>query len=110
MIKSALKITVLLFVFTFILSFEVKNKTLFHHIYGLISPASQLAQKKAAGLIEESLDTTQDYTKKLFNNSVPRLRDSVQSRLSSTKKHVKEPTERITESEKAQLDDLIKNY
>lgn len=111
MIKSAIKVTVLLFVFVFILSIDVGNRTLFSHLYELVSPATKFAQKKTKGFLEESLSTTKDYSKRLFDNSVPRLKDSVKSKLSSQGK-IKggEPAEKITEKEKSQLNDLIKNH
>lgn len=111
MIKTFIKVSVLLVVFTFILSFEVGNKTLFAHIYEYVSPASKLAQKKTSGFLEKSITTTKDYSKKLFDNSVPKFKDSVKSQLSSRSKvRGGEPAEKITEDEKSQLNDLIKNH
>jgi len=111
MIKTCIKVAILLVVFTFILSFEVGNKPLFGHLYEYVAPASKLAQKKTTGFLEDSFETTKDYSKKLFDNSVPKFKDSVKSKLSSRGK-VKggEPAEKITEEEKSQLNDLIKNH
>lgn len=111
MIKTFIKVTVLLVVFTFILSMNVGKKPLFSHIYEFISPATKMAQKKTNGFLEKSFSTTQDYTKKLFDNSVPKFNDTVKSKLSGqSKKSGGEPAERITEKEKSELNDLIKNH
>ena len=108
MIKSAFKITILLAVFIFLLSINIKGRPVFGHIYEFISPATNQAQKSAEDLMEKSLSNTKKYSKKLFDNSVPRMKDSVKSKLSS-RERAGEPAERITEKEKAQLNDLIKN-
>ncbi len=110
MIKTAIKLTMLLFIFTFILSFEVGNKPLFSHLYEMVSPASKYAQKKTTVFLEESVSATKNYSRKLFDNSVPKLKDSVKSKLSSQGKiRGGDPAEKITEDEKNQLNDLIKN-
>lgn len=110
MIKTAIKLTMLLFIFVFILSIDVGNRTLFSHLYEIVSPATKYAQKKSTVLLEKSVSTAKDYSMKLFDNSVPRLRDSVKSKLSSQgKNRAGEPAEKITEDEKSQLNDLIKN-
>lgn len=111
MIKTFIKVSILLVTFVFILSFEFGNRTLFSHLYEYVSPASKMAQKKTSGFIEKSLATTKDYSKKLFDNSVPKFKDSVKSQLSSRGKvRGGEPAEKITEDEKSQLNDLIKNH
>ena len=110
-IKSFIKLFVLTITLVLVLSVTVKDKPLFTHIYNFISPATTSAQKATEGFLKSSLSTTQTYSRKLFDNSVPKMKDSVKSRLSSNKKmEVAEPAERITDSEKAELDDLIKNH
>ena len=111
MIKTTIKVTALLFVFVFILSIDVGNKPLFSHLYEFVSPATKYAQKNTEGFLKKSISTTQDYSKKLFDNSVPRFKDSVKSKLSSQGKvRGGEPAEHISEKEKSQLNDLIKNH
>ena len=108
--KSMLKIFGLLIAFLLVMSISVNDKPLFGHIYEMISPATKSAQNATEGFFKRSMSSTQSYAKKLFDNSVPRVKDSVKSKLSSTRKEVAEPAERITEEEKEQLDDLIKNH
>lgn len=109
--KTALKITGLLFGFLLFLSIEVKDRPIFSHIYGLISPATQFAQNATEDFFERSVDSTQTYSKKLFDNSVPKVKDSVKSKLAAQKKvMVDEPAEKITEKDKEELNSLIKNH
>lgn len=107
--KTIFSIFGLLVVFVFLLSIEVGNKPLFSHIYGFISPVTKSAQNATENALSKSFDSTEAYTKKLFNNSVPKLKDSVKSQLSSQKKGA-EPAERITKGEKQELDQLIKGH
>lgn len=109
MIKSAIKLSILLVVFVFLLSINIQGRPVFSHIYKFISPATKHAQQSAEDLMEKSLSTTRKYSKKLFDNSVPRMKDSVKSKLSSTQREG-EPAEKITEKEKSELDALIKNH
>lgn len=108
--KTLFSIFGLLVVLLLFLSIEINDKPIFAHIYKIISPATQYAQNTAEDLFSKSVDSTQTYSKKLFNNSEPKVRDAVKSKLSSTKKMVAEPAERITEDEKKKLDQLIKNH
>lgn len=109
--KTILKIFGLLFGFLLFLTIEIKDKPIFTHIYGVISPATQYAQNTTEDFFARSFSSTQTYSKKLFDNSVPKVKDSVKSKLSAQKKIlVEEPAERITEKEKAELDQLIKNH
>lgn len=108
---SALKLTGIAIAIVLLLSITVKDRPLFSHIYEMISPATKSAQNATESFIQKSFSSTQTYSKKLFDNSVPKVKDSVKSKLSSSsRKQVAEPAERITEEEKAQLDDLIKNH
>jgi hypothetical protein len=110
--KTAFKISGLLIGFLLFLSITVNNKPIFHHVYNVISPATIYAQNATAAFFDRSVNSTETYSKKLFDNSVPKLKDSVDSKLASTlKKAAKaEPEEKIMESEKRELDQLIKNH
>jgi hypothetical protein len=110
MITSAIKTTALLFGFLLLLSITVKNQPLFIHIYGIISPVTKYAQNETEKFFAKSFSSTQSYSKKIFENSVPKLKDSVQSKLSSRQKTGGEPAEKITHKEKKELDQLIKNH
>ena len=108
---SLVKTVVILIAFFFFLTIEVKDKPIFSHIYGIISPATKTVQNATEDLIEKSVDNTQSFSKKLFDNSVPKVKDSVRSKQASLKKRmVAEPAERITEKEKEELNSLIKNH
>lgn len=107
---TAIKMSVLLLGFFLFLCITVKNKPIFTHIYNVISPATTYVQSATENFFKSSVAHTQTYSKKLFDNSVPKLKDSVDSKLSANKKAVAEPAERITNEEKAELDALIKNH
>ncbi len=92
------------------LSIEIGNKPIFSHIYKAISPATKAAQNATENFFNNSVDSTQKYSHKLFDNSVPRVKDSVKSKASSLKREVAEPAEKITREEKEELDDLIKSH
>jgi hypothetical protein len=110
LIKAALKTVGLLLGFLFFLCITISSKPIFNHIYGLISPATSYVQNATEDFFSRSVSGTRTYSKKLFDNSVPKLRDSVGSKLSSNLKKVNEPEEKITHEEKAELDQLIKNH
>lgn len=92
------------------LSIEIADKPIFGHIYKTISPATKSAQRSLENFFDSSVDKTQRYSKKLFQNSVPKFSDSVKSKMSATKRHVGEPAEKITHKEKEELDELIKSH
>lgn len=100
----------LIIVLVLVLSINVNNKPLFTHIYNFISPATTTVQNATEGFVKKSLSNTGEFSRKLFDNSVPKMKDSVKSKLSSQKRQGGEPAERITDEEKAQLDALIKNH
>ncbi len=95
------------------LSITISEKTVFSYIYEVISPATKLAQRGAISAYDYSAEQTSAFTKKLFENSVPKV-DSVKSKLSSTRRAgsgaVGEPAELIEPQEKQQLDSLIKTH
>ncbi len=90
-----------------VLSITVKTQTIFDHIYGVISPATMAAQDAVEKLLSKSMESTSIYTKKLFDNSVPKVKDSIQSKASSLKKS-DAPSENVTEEDQRQLDQLIR--
>lgn len=110
MIKSIITTTCLLVAFLFFLSIEVGSKPIFSHVYKVISPLTRSAQNATEEFFSKSFDSTQDYSKKIFDNSVPKVKDSVKSKASAMRKEVAEPAERITEKERKELNDLIKNH
>jgi hypothetical protein len=91
------------------LSIEVRDETIFSHIYSGISPATKMVQTSVERFFDSSLNNTHRYSKKLFENSVPKLKDSVKSKMSSSKKIYTQPQEDILINEKQELDDLIKS-
>ncbi len=107
---TVLKICGVLFSFLFFLSITLNDQTIFEHIYGVISPATTYVQNTAEKFFNSSVAGTKTYSKKIFDNSVPKLKDSVDSKLSGRSKKVNAPAERITEEEKAELNQLIKNH
>lgn len=92
------------------LSIEIGNKPIFGHIYNVISPATKGAQNATENFFDRSVNKTEKYSKKLFDNSIPKVKDSVKSKMSAVKKKAAEPLEDITEREKEQLDELIKSH
>ncbi|HXH73389.1 MAG TPA: hypothetical protein VNJ08_00375 [Bacteriovoracaceae bacterium] len=90
-----------------VLSITIKGETIFAHIYSAISPVTTTAQNAAENLFSKSYQASSNYTKKLFDNSVPKVKDSVRSGLSAPIKKGM-PEEDITIHEKAELDQLIK--
>jgi hypothetical protein len=105
--KTALRIFGIFIATVLFLSIEINQKPIFGHIYKIISPMTRGAQEIAEGFFDSSLDKTQHYSKKLFDNSVPKVKDSVKSKMSGIKN---QPLEQITEKEKKQLDELIKSH
>lgn len=111
MIKTALSISGLLIGFLLFMSITVNDKPIFSHVYGFISPATKYAQNQTEDFFAKTFQSTQSYSKKIFDNSVPKVKDSVESKLSSTlKKAAGEPQEKITPKDKEELDQLIKNH
>lgn len=92
------------------LSIEVNDRPIFGHIYKVISPATKSAQNATEDFFGSSVKTTKTYSKKLFDNSTPKLRDSVKSKMSGLGKKNAEPAETITVEEKQELDELIKSH
>src|SRR3712207_677551 len=107
--KTLFKTAGLLLGFFLLLCITIKDKPLFTYIYDVISPGTKYAQEATEGFFSRSVSSTHTYSKKLFDNSVPKVRDTVKSKLSSNKKMVV-IEERISEEDKQELDQLIKNH
>ncbi len=110
MIKTAFSIFGLLVGFLLFMSITVGNKPMFSYVYEFISPATKYAQNKAEDFFAQSFESTQSYSKKIFDNSVPKIKDSVKSKFSAQKKMGGEPEEKITTQDKQELNQLIKNH
>lgn len=108
--KTILKTCLLFVAIVFFLSINVKGKTLFSHIHTWIAPVTNLAQDKTQEFLDSTIHGTKSYTKKIFDNSVPKVRDSLKTKMSGIKKDVNEPAEKILIEEKEQLDELIKSH
>lgn len=100
--KTAAKIFGICFGFLLFLSITINEKPIFSYIYNFISPATKYAQDATESFFGRSVASTQTYSKKIFENSVPKVKGAAKS--------VAEPAEKITEHEKAELDQLIKNH
>jgi hypothetical protein len=105
--KTAIRIFGIFIATILFLSIEIGGKPIFGHIYKVISPMTKSAQKVTEGFFDSSVDQTQDFSKKLFENSVPKVKDSVRSKMSGFQN---QPLEDITGKEKQELDALIKSH
>ncbi len=98
----------------FILCLNVNGKPLFEPVYKVLSSISVPIQNATESLMASVFQSSQDYSKRIFNNSVPKVRDAVKSRASApsrfTGKASGEPKEEILLEEKEELDDLIKSH
>ncbi len=100
-----------IFVFSvFFLSVEIKNETIFDHIYDVISPMTRAAQAATENFFGRSVNKTQHYSKKLFDNSVPKVKDSVKSKMSALHKLNRPPQDDIPVNDREELDELIKSH
>ena len=93
-----------------VLSITIKDETIFDHIYGVISPATKSAQKITESFVAKSFESTEEYGRKIFDNSVPKLKDSVKSKLSANKRKLSAPLDDIPVEDKQQLERLIKSH
>lgn len=107
---TILKHCLTLFIFMCFLTIEVNDRPIFNHIYKVISPATTFVQNSVEGVFKKSIAGTKDYSRKLFDNSVPRVKDSVDSKLSGRSKIISEPLENISEKDRRELNQLIKNH
>jgi hypothetical protein len=87
----------------FLLSIDLKNKTIFDHIYYYTSPYTSILQKKAENFVKFSILNSKDFTVKIFKNSIP-------SQTKSQTKHSKKaPADSLTEADREELQSLIKD-
>jgi hypothetical protein len=105
--KTALRVFGIFVATLLFLSIEIGNKPIFGHLYKMISPATKGAQKLAESLFDSSVDKTQHYSKKLFDNSAPKVKDSIRSKMSGIKNQGR-PLEEVSVEDKRLLDALIK--
>lgn len=106
--KTILKTAGLFLFFVLFLSIMIREKTLFGHIYQVISPGTQQAQRIAESVVNNSMEATQRYSKKLFENSLPKVKDAVRLKHSAPMRETGRPEESIMAEEKEELDELIK--
>jgi len=105
--KTALRVFGIFVATLLFLSIEIGNKPIFGHLYKMISPVTKGGQKLAESLFDSSVDKTQHYSKKLFDNSAPKVKDSIRSKMSGIKNQGR-PLEEVSVEDKRQLDALIK--
>jgi hypothetical protein len=107
----SIKVLGLLFAFILFLSITIKERPVFSYIYEILSPISVPAQKHLSLILHDTMVSTQEFSRKLFNNSIPRAKDTVNSKLSSNKKFdVEKNLDAASDEDRAQLEALIKNH
>ena len=109
---SFLRALIICSLFFCFLSITVNGTPIFNHIYSVTSHLSVPVQKLTNSVFSKAADSTTQYSKKLFDNSVPRLKDSVKSKSSAPARWSGggEPEEVIRNAEKKELEDLIKKH
>lgn len=109
--KSVVKSFCLIFFFLIFLCITIDDKPIFTYIYNSISPVTTSCQELVEGFFNRSIAGTKSYSRKIFDNSVPKIKDSVKSKLSSQLKNQDNVIEeKITEEDRSELDALIKNH
>lgn len=93
-----------------LMSITIKRRTIFDYVYSGLSHVTVPTQNLAESLFKDGYQSTESYSKKLFHNSVPRIKDSVKSKASAPGRGFSKPQETIHQDEKDQLDDLIKSH
>lgn len=98
--------------FFLVLSINIQDKPVFYHIYSVTSHVTVPVQKMVGTLFTKAADSTTAYSRKLFDNSVPKFKDAVKSKASapSRKSAGGNPEEIIHVEEKKELDQLIKTH
>lgn len=108
---SLVKTLVVCFATVFVLCLTVNGKPIFDSVYSVLSHVTVPVQAAAMSVFSGAVDSTQEYSKKIFNNSVPKMKDAVKSRASAPKRtDAGAPSEVIHVEEKEELDDLIKSH
>ena len=108
--KTALKINAMLIGFFLFLSITYKDKPFFNYVYDVISPGTKYVQTATVGFLNRSVSNTQTYSKRLFDNSIPKVKDSIRSKQSAPQRVGAEPLEAISTEDQEELDSLIKNH
>jgi hypothetical protein len=109
--KTIGKVFGTLILFIFIFSLTVNDKPIFNYFYEIVSPLTKLSQNAAKNFLKNSVSITENYSKKLFDNSVPKIKASARSSILEDRMNkTNPPSENITDQEKSQLNELIKNY
>jgi hypothetical protein len=104
--KAALRSLGLLTAFFLILSISVGGRPVFDYLHDFSRPATTRAQAAVEDFFFRSVAGTQTYSKKLFENSVPRV-NAGRLRASGG---IGVPADAVTAEDKARLDALIKNH
>ncbi len=102
-----IKIIGFTFLLIIVLSITIDDRTIFHHIYSPLSKLTIPAQEITENLVSKGVRSTASYSKKLFANSIPRVKDSVKSKLSAPIKSGL-PGEYVDNVDKEKLDELLK--
>lgn len=110
MITGFIRTTVTTVILLLIFSIKINNKTVFNHIYRVISPITTTLQDGTENLIASSFASVQDYARKLFDNSRPKVRDHIRSKAAAPSRGHDLPMESIPQEDKEALDSLIKNH
>jgi len=93
-----------------LLSITVNKRSLFSYFYAAANPIVSVVQDTTENLVGSAYRATSDYARRLFGNSHPRFKDTVKSKMASSKQMTSEPLEEVHQQDKAQLDDLIKSH
>lgn len=108
--KIALRVIGVFVGVVLLLCITIKERTIFTHIYNVISPVTVATQEYAEDLFGNSVAATRRYTKKLFDNSVPKIKDSIKTGQAATYRRPGLTEEIIQVEEKGELDELIKSH
>ena len=108
--KTALQIFGICALTIFVLCMNVNGRPIFEPVYSVLSHMTIPFQKATGSLLTSAFDSTQDYSRRLFNNSVPKMKDAVKSRSAAPIRKSGEPSEQILVREKEELDELIKSH
>lgn len=98
--------------FFILLSITINEKPIFYHIYTVTSHITVPVQKLTTSIFSKAADSATAYSRKLFDNSVPKLKDAVRSKASapSRSRAGGPPEEVIHVDEQRELEALIKNH
>ena len=94
----------------FLLCLNVNGKPIFESVYSVLSHVTIPFQNVAESWVASAFESTQEYSRKIFQNSLPKVKDSVKSRLAAPARSSGRPAEEILVEEKEQLADLIKHH